>query len=110
MKIDGMAGPRGRGEPSGTHDPAACGVATSCFAQRSHNSETNAVASISNSWTNGRRQYVAKKSDRDGMCAFEEPTKKNCLRRSSESRSVLDIRSRNRPIQSGISQPMNNIG
>ena len=37
------------------------------------------------------------------------PTKKNCLR-SSDSRSVLDKRSRNRPIQSGISQPMNSIG
>ena len=80
-----------------------------CSSHRARNSATNLSGAISRCWTCDLRQYVAKKLDSDGSYEVAEPTKKNCLR-SIDSRVLLDMRSRNRPIQSGISQPMNSIG
>src|SRR5262245_21396362 len=86
------------------------GLAAFIFSQRACNSVTNAVGSMSSDWTSVLRQYVAKKVDSVGSREIELPTKKNCWLRSSDSRDWLDIRRRNRPSQSGISQPMNSIG
>src|SRR5271165_255544 len=104
MKIVGGAGGGGMGTSG-----ASGGLFGVCSSQRARNSATNAAGSISSCWTSDLRQYVLKKFDSDGTCAVEEPTKKNCLR-SSDRRILLDERRRNRPSQSGISQPTNSIG
>src|SRR5271156_4349713 len=88
---------------------AARGLVALCSSQRARNCAANAAGSISSCWTSVLRQYVSKKFDSDGSREVEGPAKKNRLR-SSDSRVLLDIRRRNRPSQSGISQPTNSIG
>src|SRR5262245_62649704 len=114
MKMDGTSAASWPAIPSPAAEPTVPtegrGLAAFIFSQRACNSDTNAVGSISSDWTSVLRQYVAKKFDSVGSREIELPTKKNCWLRSSDSRDWLDIRRRNRPSQSGISQPMNSIG
>src|SRR6476661_6296524 len=100
----------------GVSAPEAAGVATSSGLAASHrarNSATNAIGSICSCWACGLRQYVSKKFDSDGSYGVgegtNEGTKKTCLP-GEKSRSLLDIRRRNGPTQSGISQPTNSSG
>src|SRR5258705_10875552 len=88
---------------------AASGLGVDRSSQRACNSATNAAGSISSCWTSVLRQYVAKKSDSDGSREDEQPAKKNWWLDSRDSRVLLDMRTKNRPSQSGISQPINNI-
>src|ERR1700756_3637040 len=104
MKIVGVSGAGATVAP-----PDSCGLATACFCQRARNSATNGPGSMSSCWTNVFRQYVAKKLESDGSRDAEQPAKKNGMR-SRDNRLLLDIRRRNRPSQSGMSQPMNSIG
>src|SRR6476620_5167772 len=114
MKMVELSAAKGLAMPIPAAEPtvprAGRGLAAFIFSQRACNSDTNAVGSMSSDWTSVLRQYVAKKVDSVGSCEIELPTKKNCWSRSSDSRDWLDIRRRNRPSQSGISQPMNSIG
>src|SRR6476620_320225 len=104
MKMVGASGADGQGV-----DTSGCGRVGSCCCQRSRNSATNAAGSISRCWTVVFREYVSKKFDSDGSWEDKQPAKKTWMR-SRESRVLLDIRTKNRPSQSGISQPMNSIG